>query len=114
MPAVALTDFNNFFAAVKFYKAAQGAGVKPILGADLLLVDESGEGSATQLVLLVRDPAGLCQPDQAYLHGLPTGPATGGSLYPQVLAGWAQRGADSTFRRPLWRDRYGAGTWTAG
>ena len=58
MPAVALTDFNNFFAAVKFYKAAQGAGVKPILGADLLLVDESGEGSATQLVLLVRDQTG--------------------------------------------------------
>ena len=58
MPAVALTDFNNFFAAVKFYKATQGAGVKPILGADLLLVDESGEGSATQLVLLVRDQTG--------------------------------------------------------
>ena len=58
MPAVALTDFNNFFAAVKFYKATQGAGVKPILGADLLLVDESGEGSATQLVLLVRDQLG--------------------------------------------------------
>ena len=51
MPAVALTDFNNFFGAVKFYKAAQAAGVKPILGADLLVLDESGEGSPTQLVL---------------------------------------------------------------
>ena len=39
MPAVALTDFNNFFGAVKFYKAAQAAGVKPILGADLLVLE---------------------------------------------------------------------------
>jgi len=58
MPAVALTDFNNFFAAVKFYKATQAAGVKPILGADLLVLDESGEGSPTQLVLLVKDQLG--------------------------------------------------------
>jgi DNA polymerase-3 subunit alpha len=58
MPAVALTDFNNFFAAVKFYKATQGSGVKPILGADLLVLDESGEGSPTQLVLLVKDQVG--------------------------------------------------------
>ena len=58
MPAVALTDFNNFFAAVKFYKATQGSGVKPILGADLLILDESGEGSPSQLVLLVKDQVG--------------------------------------------------------
>jgi len=58
MPAVALTDFNNFFAAVKFYKAAQAAGVKPILGADFLVLDESGEGSPTELVLLVKNQLG--------------------------------------------------------
>lgn len=29
MPAVALTDFNNFFGLVKFYKACQSAGIKP-------------------------------------------------------------------------------------
>jgi len=58
MPAVALTDFNNFFAAVKFYKATQGSGVKPILGTDLLVLDESGEGSPSQLVLLVKDQVG--------------------------------------------------------
>lgn len=33
--AVALTDQSNLFAMVKFYKAMQGAGVKPIIGADL-------------------------------------------------------------------------------
>ena len=58
MPAVALTDFNNFFGLVKFYKAAQAVGVKPILGADLLVLDEDGEGNPTQLVLLIADEQG--------------------------------------------------------
>lgn len=40
MPALALTDLNNMFAAVKFYRAAVGAGIKPLLGADVLLMDE--------------------------------------------------------------------------
>lgn len=58
MPAVALTDFNNFFGLVKFYKACQANGVKPILGADMLVLNENGEGNATQLVLLVADQTG--------------------------------------------------------
>jgi DNA polymerase-3 subunit alpha len=37
MPAVAVTDITNFFGLVKFYNGAIGAGVKPILGADLWL-----------------------------------------------------------------------------
>ena len=58
MPAVALTDFNNFFGLVKFYKTMQSKGVKPILGADVLVVDESGEGGTSQLVLLVSNNIG--------------------------------------------------------
>lgn len=37
MPAVAVTDQNNMCSLVKFYKAAMGAGIKPICGADLWL-----------------------------------------------------------------------------
>ncbi|MDH5190573.1 MAG: PHP domain-containing protein, partial [Gammaproteobacteria bacterium] len=37
MPAVAVTDFSNLFALVKFYRAAQSAGIKPITGVDLLV-----------------------------------------------------------------------------
>ncbi|MGB1238248.1 MAG: DNA polymerase III subunit alpha [Pseudomonadales bacterium] len=40
MPAVGVTDHTNLFALVKFYKAATGAGVKPICGADLLVVND--------------------------------------------------------------------------
>ncbi|MFZ9479546.1 MAG: PHP domain-containing protein, partial [Steroidobacteraceae bacterium] len=32
MPAVAITDQNNLFAMVKFYRAAMSKGVKPIIG----------------------------------------------------------------------------------
>jgi DNA polymerase-3 subunit alpha len=39
MPALALTDINNLYGLVKFYKAAQGKGVKPIFGADLWVAE---------------------------------------------------------------------------
>ncbi|MDG2501969.1 MAG: DNA polymerase III subunit alpha [Porticoccaceae bacterium] len=73
MPAVALTDFNNFFGLIKFYKASQAVGVKPIVGADLLVLDEDGEGSPTQLVLLAADQQGYKNLtnliSKAYQHG---------------------------------------------
>ncbi|MEI2455932.1 DNA polymerase III subunit alpha [Lysobacter firmicutimachus] len=55
-PAVALTDLDNLFAAVKFYKACEGAGVKPIIGADVHLAD--GNEAASRLTLLCRDRGG--------------------------------------------------------
>ena len=36
-PALALTDLNNLFGAIKFYSAARRAGVKPVLGAEVAL-----------------------------------------------------------------------------
>ncbi|KGM56063.1 DNA polymerase III subunit alpha [Lysobacter daejeonensis GH1-9] len=55
-PAVALTDINNLFAAVKFVKACEGAGVKPILGADIGLAD--GNEAPSRMTLLCRDRGG--------------------------------------------------------
>ncbi|MGF1726021.1 DNA polymerase III subunit alpha [Photobacterium nomapromontoriensis] len=44
MPAMALTDFTNLCGLVKFYFAAHGAGMKPIIGADFKVQsDEMGE-----------------------------------------------------------------------
>ena len=34
MSSVALTDFNNLFAFVKFYQAALKNGIKPIIGVE--------------------------------------------------------------------------------
>ncbi len=55
-PAVAVTDHNNLFALVKFYKAAENAGVKPIAGADVLLAGD--DEAPTRLTLLCRDREG--------------------------------------------------------
>ena len=41
MPAVAVTDFSNLFALVKFYRSAIKQGIKPIIGADVLVTDPS-------------------------------------------------------------------------
>ena len=40
MPAVAITDHSNLFSLVKFYKAALNSGVKPIIGANILIYDD--------------------------------------------------------------------------
>jgi len=44
-PALALTDLNNLFGAIKFYEAARRAGVKPILGAEVTLEAPAGAAS---------------------------------------------------------------------
>ena len=57
MPAVALTDRNNLFALVKFFEACMGQGVKPIMGAEVL-VQETPQDSAERVLLLARDLQG--------------------------------------------------------
>ena len=64
MPAVALTDRNNLFAAVKFYRAALDQGIKPILGAEIDLEMPVMRGRSARAVLLCQDHGGyrnLCQ-----------------------------------------------------
>ena len=58
MPAVALTDQGNLFAMVKFYRAAQAGGVKPIIGVDLLIRAVGERVEATRLVLLCQNDIG--------------------------------------------------------
>lgn len=57
MPAVAVTDVGNLFALVKFYRAAQGAGIKPVIGAELRVKHEDDD-EVTSLVLLVQNEEG--------------------------------------------------------
>lgn len=56
LPSLALTDRNNLFALVKFFKAAEGVGIKPIAGADVSIAD--GGDAPSQVTLLCRDRAG--------------------------------------------------------
>lgn len=56
MPAVAITDLANLFGLIKFYTASERAGVKPICGCDVRVLDEQGVQS--HLVLLVKNQIG--------------------------------------------------------
>jgi DNA polymerase-3 subunit alpha len=58
MPAIAITDQHNLFAAVKLYSAAQQAGVKPILGADLRIRDPHDPKHSSRFVVLCQNDAG--------------------------------------------------------
>jgi len=58
MPACAITDLHNFFGLLKFYKAAQGSGIKPICGCDFRLESEHEDVRPPALTLLVMDDQG--------------------------------------------------------
>ncbi|MDR2013296.1 MAG: DNA polymerase III subunit alpha [Rhodanobacter sp.] len=61
MPAVALTDQSNLFALVKFYKAAESAGIKPIAGSDLWIAHRDNRSQPHRLTV-------LCQNHTGYLN----------------------------------------------
>ncbi len=58
LPAIAINDTNNMFALVKFFKAAESKGIKPIAGADLYLAEPNQIPSRLTF---------LCQNQQGYL-----------------------------------------------
>ncbi|MBS0422139.1 MAG: DNA polymerase III subunit alpha [Proteobacteria bacterium] len=58
MHAVAVTDQNNLFSMVKFYKAALARGVKPIIGVDLLIRESGERVQPSRLTLLCQSQAG--------------------------------------------------------
>ncbi|MGE0498127.1 MAG: DNA polymerase III subunit alpha [Ramlibacter sp.] len=64
-PALAITDLNNLFGAIKFYKAARSAGVKPVMGAEVMVQGLAKDPQqVSRLVLLVQSHHGylnLCE-----------------------------------------------------
>ena len=64
MPALALTDSANVYGMVKFYKAARAAGIKPVIGADCWIRNETDRDKPSRLLLLCASRAGyqrLCE-----------------------------------------------------
>jgi len=73
MPAVAVTDQNNLFSMVKFYKAALGAGVKPLIGVDLLVREAGERAQPSRIALICQSQVGYGNitrlVSRAYLEG---------------------------------------------
>ncbi|OUS29643.1 DNA polymerase III subunit alpha [Thalassotalea sp. 42_200_T64] len=73
MPAIALTDQTNLCGLVKYYGAAQGSGIKPIIGSDFWVQSEELEGELFRLVVIATDNVGYKNLTElisnAYLRG---------------------------------------------
>jgi DNA polymerase-3 subunit alpha len=61
LPALALTDVGNVSAMVKFYRAATARGIKPIIGADVLIEPAPGAREPSRLSLLCMSLTGFRQ-----------------------------------------------------
>ena len=60
--ALALTDHDGLYGAVRFWRAARARGVKPITGAEITLVGtDPGAGHLTLLAESQRGYANLCR-----------------------------------------------------
>jgi DNA polymerase III subunit alpha len=58
-PALGITDLNNLFGAIKFYKEARGKGVKPVVGVEVVLEGLGKDTAAlSRVVLLVQNRQG--------------------------------------------------------
>ena len=64
-PALAITDLNNLYGAIKFYKETRGKGVKPLVGAEIFLESLTQDAVQTsRMILLVQNHQGylnLCE-----------------------------------------------------
>ena len=92
LPALALTDAANLFALVKFYRAAEANGIKPIAGADLWIADAADANRPSRLTL-------LCQNRVGYLH------------LSQLISRSYREGRRGEYAQadPAWFDGHGAG-----
>src|SRR5882724_5291696 len=86
MPAVALTDQSNLFAMVKFYKEAQGVGVKPLIGVDAWIRD--GERSSSRIVFLCQNLTGYRHLTQLVTRSFLEGQQRGA---PMLERAWLER-----------------------
>jgi len=81
MPALALTDHGNMFGSIEFYEAAKSKGIKPIIGYEAYVAQNSrldkesknGKENITHITLLVESDEGyrnlLKLTTSAYLEG---------------------------------------------
>lgn len=86
MPSVAVTDRHNLFALVKFYKAAHGAGIKPIAGAELIIEGE-GDEEPFRALFLVMNSVGYNHLTQLISRGYQEGQSSGS---PRVEREWVE------------------------
>jgi DNA polymerase-3 subunit alpha len=59
--ALAVTDLANMFGMVKFYKAARGKGIKPVVGVDVWITNDDNREKPSRLMLFAKNRMGYLQ-----------------------------------------------------
>jgi DNA polymerase-3 subunit alpha len=100
-PALALSDLNNLFGAVQFYKSCRAQGVKPIIGVDLWMQPLAGDKQPSRLLLLVQNKQGYLNLCELLARGWTTQRAAHPGLDQVGVARRAGRRADLRCRAPM-------------
>jgi len=89
MPAIALTDQSNMCGMIKFYKAAQGAGIKPICGCDIYLAPLPGTDlPISRMTLLAMNAQGYLNLTELVSLGFQQGQSGGKAI---IQRAWLQQ-----------------------
>ncbi len=91
-PALAITDLANLFGMVKFYKGARGKGIKPIVGCDVWITNETDRDKPSRLLLLVKNKQGYLQLCDLLAKAWLTNQHRGRA---EIRADWLENGAAS-------------------
>ena len=91
MPAVGLTEQSNMCSLVRFYKAATGAGVKPIIGADLWVDNPDEPENPFRLTLLACNQDGYLNLTEIVSRGYTEGQRFG---IPIIQRKWLEDGRE--------------------
>ncbi|WP_347987842.1 DNA polymerase III subunit alpha [Methylomonas sp. AM2-LC] len=91
MPAAAITEQSNMFSLVKFYKSAQNSGIKPIVGADVLIFNEDEPSVPHKLTLLARNKKGYVTLTELISQGYQNGQHQG---IPMLQKSWIENNHD--------------------
>ena len=90
MKAVALTDHDGLYGAIQFYKKANNAGIKPIIGCEIKVKNNREIKKAYHLILLVKDSKGYSNLCQIITHAHLSNPGNVPAVEKNILAKYAK------------------------
>ncbi|MDR0565398.1 MAG: DNA polymerase III subunit alpha, partial [Azoarcus sp.] len=90
MPALGISDLGNLFGMVKFYKGARSRGLKPIIGADVWIENETDRDKPYRVLLICKSREGFRQLSELLTRAWMDNKARGKAL---IRREWLKNGA---------------------
>jgi DNA polymerase-3 subunit alpha len=100
MPALAITELGNLYSLVKFYRACQQSGIKPVIGAEIR-VNDTERNNHSHLLLLCQDHAGYRNLSRLITRSFIEGQSRG---VPWVESSWIKQASDGLIALSCARD----------